>query len=102
MSGQHSYAKTSDYTASRPRAPLWTMAVAPGERCMSSSSPPGDILALRKAVIDLEAFELCVIVAVVRHNTPAQSGWAVAAEASRENATSSEILRASCIVWCPS
>ena len=59
----------------------------------------GDILTLRKAVIDLEAFELCVIVAVVR---PQHPGWAVAAEASRENATSSEILRASCIVWCPS
>ena len=30
----------------------------------------GDILALRKAVIDLEAFELCVIVAVVRPQHP--------------------------------
>src|SRR4030095_450513 len=30
----------------------------------------GDILALRKAVIDLEAFEFCVIVAVVRPQPP--------------------------------
>jgi hypothetical protein len=30
----------------------------------------GDILALRKAVIDLEAFELCEIVAVVRPQHP--------------------------------
>ena len=66
VSGQHSYAKTSGNTVSRHRAPLWTMTVAPGERCMSS----GDFLALRKAVIDPEAFELCVIGAVVLPHHP--------------------------------
>jgi hypothetical protein len=48
----------------------------------------GDILALRKAVVDLEAFELCVSERPCGHNTHAHSGWAVAAETSRENATS--------------
>jgi hypothetical protein len=60
----------------------------------------GDILALRKAVIDFEAFELCVIVSS-GHNTHAHSGMAFATEASRKNAMSSELLRASCIVCCP-
>jgi hypothetical protein len=48
----------------------------------------GDILALRTAVTDLEASELCVSERSCGHNTHAHSGWAVAAETSRENATS--------------
>ena len=96
VSGQHSYAKTSGNTVSRHRAPLWTMTVAPGERCMSS----GDFLALRKAVIDPEAFELCVIVAVVLpQHTP--RGLSQPRQAGRTR-RASEILRASCIVCCPS
>jgi hypothetical protein len=62
----------------------------------------GDILALRKAVIGLETFELCVIVAVVRPQHPRTLRvGCVAAETSRENATS-KMLRASRIVCCPS
>jgi hypothetical protein len=63
--------------------------------------PSGDFLALRKAVIDPEAFELCVIVAVVLPQHPHTLRVGCRSRGEQGNATRSE-LRASCIVGCPS
>jgi hypothetical protein len=62
----------------------------------------GDILALRKAVIDLEAFELCVIVAVVRPQHPRTLRVGCRSRGEQEETRRAVRLRASCIVCCPS
>ena len=61
----------------------------------------GDILALRKALIDLEAFELRVIVAVVRPQHPRTLRVGCRAEASRESGAITEARRGRIIGCLP-